>query len=155
MGVSGQRHPRPCFIPGKGGGLKAEDRRQPSASVGNRNPIVQLVVSHYTDWATRYRNSIRCVLNKMWGGCRLHLTSQARPSSGLFKHGFHESRRISWQAERPSSFQERLHSMKLIRKGRLSYLYERISDDISGKQNTTGSKNKQTVQEGLTTEIIS
>jgi hypothetical protein len=57
--------PRPRFTPGErtpgthwtGGwvgpsaGLDAETRKKSFVSVGDRTPVVQSVVSHYTDWA--------------------------------------------------------------------------------------------------------
>jgi hypothetical protein len=82
MEMSGQHHAtRPRFTPGErtpgthwiGGwvgpraGLDEEARRKKSsASVGDRTPVVQSVVSHYTDWATpaprhksRWNNNIK------------------------------------------------------------------------------------------------
>jgi hypothetical protein len=66
MGVSGQRHAPAAFYPrgkdpryhwiggwvGPRAGLDAETRRKSSAPVGDRTPIVQPVVRHYTAWAT-------------------------------------------------------------------------------------------------------
>jgi hypothetical protein len=66
MEVSGQRHARPLFTPGKapgthsiGGwvglraGLDTESLEGKSfASARDRTPVVQSVVRHYTDWAT-------------------------------------------------------------------------------------------------------
>jgi hypothetical protein len=66
MGVSGQRHAPAALYPGKRPPVhivqeagwdpepvwtqKLEEKS--SASVGDRNLVVQSVVSHYTDWAT-------------------------------------------------------------------------------------------------------
>jgi hypothetical protein len=66
MGVSGQHHaPAALYLRGKdpgthwtGGwvgpraGLDAEAGRKILSSVGDRTPVVQIVVRHYTDWAT-------------------------------------------------------------------------------------------------------
>jgi hypothetical protein len=61
MGVSGQRHAPAALYSGEGAagthwtggwvgpraGLDAKARRKSSASVGDRTPVVQSVVSHY------------------------------------------------------------------------------------------------------------
>jgi hypothetical protein len=66
MGVSGQRLARPRFTPGKGPPVPIRQEagwtpepvwtqgleEKSSAPVGDRTPIVQPVVRHYTDWAT-------------------------------------------------------------------------------------------------------
>jgi hypothetical protein len=62
MGVSGQRHAPAALYPrGKRprypsdrslGGPQSRSGRRDSASVGDRTPVVQSVVSHYTDGAT-------------------------------------------------------------------------------------------------------
>jgi hypothetical protein len=66
MGVSGQRQAPAALYPrGKDprypldrrlGGLQSRSGRRPeeksSASVGDRNPVVQSVVINYTDWVT-------------------------------------------------------------------------------------------------------
>jgi hypothetical protein len=64
MGVSGQHHaPAALYRRGKDppipivqeagwASLAAETRRKILCLVGDRTPVVQSVVSHYTDWAT-------------------------------------------------------------------------------------------------------
>jgi hypothetical protein len=84
MGVSGQRHAPAALYPRyplyrRLGGSQSRSWTQgleekSSASVGDRTPIVQPVVSHYTDWATPASKNTVSTPNKTQ---RLHYKDQS------------------------------------------------------------------------------
>jgi hypothetical protein len=85
--VSGQRHTPAALYPrrknprthwtggwrGPRAGLDAEAVRKMSASVEDRTPVVQSVVSHYTDWATSASNLHRYAKNMYHIGYAVHV----------------------------------------------------------------------------------